>query len=368
MVDHAERPHQVERPWKYYAALAASASPLPFAIMPFFTDDWSTTGAAFAFLAGAYIATSIYVVQENEVGGIWIFQQRAMEVGPGIYLVPRVIGELNKLPTSSQQDQIPGEPEQISKRHDEEGLQPGQVYPIRVTTAADPGTDFNDDPLSKRLTLEVTISIVWRVRHTHFFEMWERIPGANWEEMRARVVKQLRDTAETQLVERISSRTTARVLTEFAVLNEEIKEELQKAIGPWGIEIESCELQAPDVPLEVNQALARLSAAHADGVATVTTAQAARQAEVLRATGEAEGRERLAEAERTEIHKRGIGMKQAAAELDISGADYYRGDVARDTVGEGDLVLGLDLEAAVQAIGIGKAALRGDKKKESSDA
>lgn len=367
MADHDETSRAAQKSWKYYAVLAATASPLPFAAMPFITKDWSAMSAALVALYGAYVATSIYVVQENEVGGIWVFQQRAWSVGPGIYLVPRFVAELNKLPTSSQQDQIPSEPELISKRPDDQGLDEHQFHPIRVTTAMDPAQDFNDDPLTKRLTLEVTLSIVWRVRaKADFFEMWERIPGNTWEAMRTRVLKQLRDTGETQIVEKVSRRTTAALLQHFAEVNDEIKVELQAAVDRWGIEIESCELQSPDIPKEVNVALAGIAAAHANAVATVTTAQAGSRAEVQRATGEAEGRERLAEARRAEIQAEGKGMKEAAAELGISGADYYRGHVAKGTLGEGDLVLGVDLEAAVQAIGLGKTILRNDKDKGTS--
>ncbi|MES2994789.1 MAG: SPFH domain-containing protein [Patescibacteria group bacterium] len=367
MVDHHESPPETAKLWKYGLTLLATASPIPLVWGPFFTKDWSLDQSAPLLLLGAYVASSIYVVQENEIGGIWVFQQRAMEVGPGFYLVPRIMAELNKLPTSSQQDQIPGEPELISKKPDDQGLLPGQVHPIRVTTKAGPSGDFTDDPLSKRLTLEVTLSIVWRIRKSHFFEMWERIPGSTWEEMRARVVKQLRDTGETQIVEKVSRRTTADLLENFAAVNEEIKAELQEAVNRWGIEIETCELQAPDIPKDVNDALARLAAEHAHGVADVIKAQAHSKVEVLRATGEAEGRERLAEAKRVEHVKEGLGMKEAADALDISGSQYYSGQIAKVTVGEGDLVLGVDLEAAVQAIGLGKTILRSGTSKETKE-
>ncbi len=358
----------VGKPAKYVAALVATTAPaLPLILPLMFGDPLGASRIAMLVALGAYHLTSLHVVQENELAGIWVLQQRALAVGPGFYPVPRGIAELNKLPTSSQQDQFPADPEKISKKDDALGLEDKLFRPIRVTTAqVNPDEPPSDDPLATRLTLEVTFSVVWKLHKDYFFDMWERIPGADWNEKYLRIVRQMRDTGEVQIAEIVGQHTPDYIIAHIAEINDKIKDELQKALAKWGIEIEEALLQSPDFPKAVNVAIANVAAARANGAATITTARATREASILEADGKAEGRKLLAEAARVELAKQGQGIKDAATAVNMSGADYRAGEVAMATIGQADLVLGT--EGVAQAMGLGRAILRGNDKTEKTDA
>lgn len=341
----------------YLLVVGAVFLPLLFALDALVTDlvngSFPLLPISWLVAFGAYYLTSVRVVQENEVGGIFVLQQRAWAIGPGYYFAPRFLTELHTLPIKDNQDQFPGNPEQISKRHDEADLN-GMLRPFRIPTAGSQGSS-DDDPLNTRMTLEPLVSVVWRLRQSGFFEMWIRIPGNNWKEKRANIHKQMYDSIHSMLGKSLSSRTPAKIFEELSEIDAELKDVLEKTLSKFGVDLDRVEMQPPDLPYDVNKALARIAEARADKQARIKQAEGEKQAEVLIQTGVAEGRERLAEADYIERKKRGEGDRAAAEALGMSGEDYRAGEIAKETVGEGDLVLGA--EGIAQAVGLGRLVI-----------
>lgn len=304
-----------------------------------------------------YYVTSVYIVQEDHVAGIFVLQQYAWEIGPGVYFVPRFITEVGDLPVSFEQDQFPGDPERISKQRDDLALN-GLLRPFRTPTAgSEPGD--SDDPLNTRMTLEPTASVVWRLRRRSFFEMWIRVPGKTWPEKKINIRKQMYDSLHSMLGKSVAKRTPAQIFEQLEEIDLELEMALQIALEKFGVEIDRVEMQPPDLTHAVNIALAGISEARAQKQAGITRAEEEKQSEILRQEGIALGRERLSEADRKERQNRGVGDMEAAKALGMSGADFRAGEIAKETIGEGTMVLGV--EGIAQAMGLGKLIL-GDKK------
>lgn len=302
----------------------------------------------------AYILASIRFVQTDEIGGIMVLERPAKEVEAGIAFVPLWLTELHTFPLSVQQTQFPADPELISKRRDAEGLLPGQVRPIRITTHAPRKPKDSDDMLDVQMTIEVTFAVRWQIERGDFFNFFVNIPGDGWEAKKAEINRQMRDSGETDLVEEVSKYTLGEVLKNIETLNGGLATCLQENVGHWGILILEARMQTPDITHELNIALAGIPTARANAEATVTNAEA----EKIRLTREGEGR---AAAKRAELTAEGEGLIGAARALEMEGQDYLALQIARDTVGEGDLIIGL--EGVEKVIGLGKTIMQAGGKK-----
>lgn len=307
------------------------------------TEPILGTAVAAAWLIAwlAYVLTSFQIVQENEAGGIFVLQNPAREVEPGLRFAPRFITELNKLPLTSQQNEFPDNPENVSKRDDAEGLPPGMKRPLRVTTdGIEPSeAGLHTDPLKRRLTLELQVVVVWRLAKGRFFDMWNRLPESRGSSRFARLIEQMYDSVDVQVTEKVSQVTPAELLKNFASINEKIATELQNDLGRWGVEIERAHLKSPDIPKDVNDALAAVVAGTATAQRDVIAAEGAKRATQLAAEGERYRIEQIAEARKTEERLRGEGQRAAADALGVDGEQYFVGHVLTETVGEGSVII-----------------------------
>lgn len=341
--------------WKYNFAVALVLLPgvialsvgLIWAILGHFNlSAWSIF-----LLSFAYWITSIRTVQTNELAGVMVLEQPAFESGPGLLFVPRFICEMDTMPAYTVQEQFPADPEKVSKRDDDLGLREGEFRPIRAITAGAKEA-FGDDPLNTRMTLEVTFAVRWRLRQEGFFDMYVKIPGRRWLDKVATIRQHMRDTGETELLEEITERAPFEVVRDMHKLNDDLKSELQNAVQNWGIEIEEARMQAPDFPHELNIELARVGAARARKQTTVTDAEGRKQADILAAEAKKQAAILEGEGKKQATILEGEGIKAAAESIGIPGGDYYAGQIAKETIGEGDVILGA--EGIAQVVGLGK--------------
>ncbi len=328
-----------------------------------FKPEWTIPAVEWAVLGllATYYLTSLRKVETGMIAGITLLEEPVLEVGAGWYFVPRFLMEIDFMPAYTLQDQFPGNPEQVSKRDDNMGLLPGEFRPIRAMTAGAREED-GEDPINTRLTLELIFAVRWRVRIDGFFNVYVKIPGRNWAEKVQNIRQHLRDTGETELVEEITERTPFEINRDMHLLNDSLKEELQAAVENWGIEIEEARIQAPDWPHDLNIKLSQIAEAKATKIIVRTQAEAESARLTLVAEGKANEINLLAEAERNRLAKVGEGQRAAADALGITGREFYAGEIAKETVGEGDLILG---EAGIgQAIGLGAHVLDKFQKKD----
>lgn len=357
------------QPARYYGwALGTTAllNVLPFAAIPlggihigsFTLFDSYWLGA----LALAYDIASIKSVQTDEIAGITVLERPAVETDAGVKFAPLGLTELHRVPRGLQEDQLPSDPENISKKPDNEEFDKTMFKPMRITTAGPaPGSD-DSDMLDVRLTLEPTAAVVWQVREKGFFEFFINIDGKNWPQKRAFLLKQMRDTVEAQLVIEFGKHTAGELYKNIETITETIREALANKMETWGITICSLTLQNLGPDHATNTAMGLVPQARAKRTAMIHEAEGEQKSTVMRAQGQADAAKIAAAAREVTLAAEGKGTMEAAKALGMSGADYTASLVAREALGKGDVILGL--EGLAQVVGLGKYIY--DTKKEEA--
>jgi len=247
-----------------------------------------------------YAVLSFKTVGAEEKAAVLFFGRPMSEVQSGLVFVPWLICTLRKESRLTIQIQIPGEPEEIDKSGvDETGVAKGKVLPIRATTTSfdivkdnpdfsgDPALNQND-PLSVRMTLEVTAQIRFKIKDIVKFI---RNIGSTKE-----AKKQLRDTAEAVIKSEFAKRTPALIIAHWS----EISDILKKKIGilvrddlntpeddeGWGVLIETAQLIDVDINKKVNEALSLVTAAKITAVKVEIDAKAAKLKKTEEGLGE----------------------------------------------------------------------------------
>ncbi|MDB5237370.1 MAG: hypothetical protein JWL88_472 [Parcubacteria group bacterium] len=302
-----------------------------------------------------YDAVSFRSVQTDEIAGITVLERPTIETDSGVKFVPPGLTELHRIPRGLQEDQVPSDPENISKKPDNEEFDKTMYKPMRITTAgpAQGETEKDDtDMLDVRLTLEPTAAIIWQVKQKGFFEFFINIDGKTWPEKRAFLLKQMRDTVEAQLQIEFGQHTPSEIYKKTAEIAESIRVVLAEKMSIWGITICSLTLQNLEPDHATNAAMGLVPQARAKRAAAIHEAEGEKQATVMRAEGQAEAAVIAAGARVKTLAAEGEGNIAAAKALEMTGRDYIASLVAREVLGKGDVILGP--EGIAQAVGLGK--------------
>lgn len=273
------------------------------------------------FPCALYYVASCFFVRTNEFAGVTVLEIPAIECTAGFVFVPLWLAVLHRLPRAEQEDQFPGEPEQISNLPDEEAdrTKSTLLEPIRITTGGpevgEEAEKFKGDLLNERLTLEPTIVVHWQVEfdaktsdgYAGFFNFYVNMPGDTWSQKYHGVLKRMRDTAEGVLNSELSKHSAGWAIANKDKLVQMVFDELAQEVSDWGISI--CQVQVLNlVPhRSVNVALGTIPEAKAQGeaevisasnkkMAMITLAQAEKEVIVLRSQGEGEGLKVFADA------------------------------------------------------------------------
>lgn len=296
-------------------------------------------------------------VRESEYGGITALNIPAREVGSGWHYQP-LLCAVHTMPKASQQYEFPDEPENVSKRRDAEGLKPNEVRPMRITVGP-AEAEYEGDPLNTRQALEISTVNEFRLKPKGFFELWINIPGETWEEKLVAIRQRLRDSNETELMEELAKRSPPNILKNVKAVNAKLKEEIQEAVEEFGVEIIRAKIKSPDFPVRVNEGLADIAVASTSAIKVGIDAAAEKGRLVTVSEGERQAGINKAEIRKAELAAEGEGLAAAAKSVGVTGAQQLAAQVARDTIGEADMIIGL--EGASQAIGLGKAILKAQK-------
>lgn len=307
----------------------------------------------------------------------------------GLYYSPWGLTKVRRIPRGVLQVQFPGEPEDVQKTSDKEALRivemkignkiiaKARVRPVRVITHEDPESD-STDPLSSRIVSVASWVDRFRIEEPIFFFTEF---GGDFEE----VIKQLRDLGETIIGEQVSQRTAAQLVDELpsinAILHQKHQTRIEEGIvnvgnnkevqrSPWGFVIEDSNFIPFDVGKDVAVALQTIVTAKAEARTIRTLANA--NADKTRITADADKyrleKEGLGEGSKDAsiLAGEGRGLKRQAKSLNIKPSDALAAQVAKETVGEGDLILGS--EGIAKAIGIGRTIFNSSKTSDASDA
>jgi len=320
-------------------------------IGPFLIGLWTLTTLTQAL----WILASIKVFRVDELGAITFYELPMIRVRRGPKLVIALLFQVYRFSGSMQNDQFPGEPELIQRTDDSKPLstieitrdgrkiQALMVRPIRITTSA-PKPELGDQILNTQMVLEVTFWARWIIVDP-FLMMVNT--GGDIERVRS----QMRDTGETLLNDEFTTKTPAELVSNFRSIRDALEEALAKSVKTWGIAVSTAGITSPDL----NHALA-------SALRDVATEKAKSEGVKAKAKGDRVKVEQAGYAEGKAIEEilagKGRGLKRSAALAGegITPADILAAQVAEATLGEGDIILGM--EGIAQALGLGKTIFK----------
>jgi len=326
-------------------------------------DIAETNGISVGALAAAgltlWFVLSLRSLKNTVFGAAFLFGKPALKMsGGGLWFVPLGIFQVHIIPAVVMQIQLPGEPEDVQKTSDKEPLRVAiieidgkevartKVRPIRITTKR-PGNDTgaNDDPLNTQLTITPSFWYRWHVVDPFLYEL---ALGSE-----AGAAQNLRDKGETILTQHITKMTPAELTSSFKDIQDAFEAESKKDVAEWGIAIEDSGL----VPFDYGKAIAVTldNIGIAKGEVAIATSAAAKtiiaaEAEKTKRTLEGEGDGAAEESIRA---GRGRGIQAIAKVTRSQGAQtVLAAEVAENTIGKGDVIIGTD--GIQQVLGIGK--------------
>jgi hypothetical protein len=286
--------------------------------------------------------------------------------GPGFEFNPPILTERLCMPSSIVEEQIPADPEFISRMHDADEKRVYMKKPIRVTSApAKEGEANKKDPLNGRLTFSPLISISYQLERIGFFQMYVNLPGNTWLEKRYFILKMLRDAADSLLREVIPQFTAAEVNSKQAEIVQRVWDKLIEKTDQWGIIIVDVGIQGLEPPLAINQAFESIVETEIAGENTVTTAKFASDAKIIAAEADLQARIKGAQASYIETTRHGEAQKKVAADLGMRGSDLAALQMVEKTIAPTDkTIVGVagvrDLLAMGKAVMGTNAAKKGD--------
>lgn len=310
-----------------------------------------------------WTVSSIKVLQADELGAVLMYGLPMIKIRRGPKFLVTGLFQLERFMATVAQNQFPDEPELIQKTDDKTPLEivevtapdgsvtkRSKVRPIRITTAK-PRADAPDDILNVQMIVEFTFWVRWIVVNPFLFIV---NAGGSIDN----VVKQMRDVGESCLNSEVTKQTPSQLITGFEKLQKKLQEELKKSVERWGVRVENVGMTAPDLNHEVAMALRDIPKAKAEAVQVRVRAEA----EEYRLAQEGKGRGKARE---EELAGEGRGYKRAGKFIGVEPQEVLAAQVARETVGQGDLVLGA--EGIAQAVGLGRAILKQKPKPQTKE-
>lgn len=313
-------------------------------------------------------ALSLKKIEPDELGAVLFWGKTMIPVRRGPKFIVAGIFQLERFKASVRQNQFPDEPEFVQKTDDETPLQMveidlpdgtkmsrSKVRPIRITTGK-PEEGKEGDILNVQMVVEFTFWVRWIVVNPFLYIV--NTDGSDDASRAAGVVKQMRDTGESALSKEVTTMTPSVLISNFAGLQSKLQQAVIEKVAPWGVKVVDLGMTAPDINHQVASALRDIPKEKAIAVQVRTKADA--EAYRLEKEGEGLGKKRAAE-----LTGEGRGYKAMADILGITGGEALAAQVARDTVGEGDLIVGM--EGITQVLAMGKAVLANSKKPEKKE-
>ncbi len=247
-----------------------------------------------------HFVASFRTLHAQNIGGVLFFGAFVKEVEPGIIIVPifscRLVSETGLV----IQRQFPDEPENIDKTGNDVPAE-GKVFPVRVTHAE----KKSDDPLDRRITSETTFIVRFKIKKGDFKDFYTNIGSIE------EVIKQMRDTGESQLKIEFSSQTVAEALKNQSETNNNLKNKIESLVEYWGIHVEDVHIIEIGLNHAINKAIAGVPEAEYKKKSTITDAEAQKEKQILEGRGKAE-------AEKLLLQAKAVGYKKIAKELGIT--------------------------------------------------
>jgi hypothetical protein len=369
-------------PKKYWYSVGVSAIPLAYAALQATYDYFSGGGASGIHLGGStlpfsvlaplaaspYYYASTYLIDAKEFFGIYTLERPAKEGRSGLVYAPRGYNRLERLPRAEQQDQFPGEPEQIRHMSAEQAqlARSELLEPMFITTGGietDPkyADELKYDAMNGHYTFEPTFTVTWQVEldvnrndeDEGFFEFALNISGNTWEEKYRTILKRMRDAGEEALGEIMAAHSAAWCIKYRAIIVEAVKARIRERVTEWGIVI--CEVTVLNINggKTLSEKLGNILGANADAQVTVTAATAEATATTIRAGAEKERlikeSEGLAQAAVNAGEASGTAYAKKAEKMGMKPEEIFDREIASTMFGKKTVVFGGDGVAQMMA-------------------
>lgn len=351
-------------------AVAVLIGTLGFAI---FGEDVGSIGLpawqVFLGLAIIWLAASIKRLGPDELGAVLLWGKTMIPVRRGPKIVIVGIFQLERFRASRRNRQFPDDVEFIQRDDDKKALETVKVIlpdgreierqkvrPMRMTTAKPKTKEEGGDPediLNVQMTVDFTFWVRWIIVDPFLYIV--NTLGYDDASRAEMVEKQMRDTGETVLTILVSKRTPSQLISDMGVIQAELLTTFKKMAKGWGVEIDDLGLTSPDLSHDLATALRDIPMQKAKTVQQQAIADQVRisaDAEAYRLEQEGKG---LGAKKRLELTGEGQGYMEMAKILGIEGREALGAQVVRDTVGKGDLIVGMD--GVKDVIALGKAVL-----------
>lgn len=215
-------------------------------------------------------------------------------LGSGPKFLPPGIVTLHPFTQEVLQKQEPGEPENVFKGDDSEALPEGKVRPIRILTGAP--VAGASGILAIQMAIEVTFFYRYRILDPLTF-----LVNVNGQEQ---FEKQIRDTAERLLTEKVSQTPGVEALiSSIATIREDLEKLIKNKVKGWGVEIIEVGIPAPDISKILAKALLKVGEDRAAAGGVRALADAARYKLEQEGAGKASAERALIEAVNASLAK-----------------------------------------------------------------
>lgn len=320
-------------------------------------------------------------INENERAARIFFGQNAGDIASGVPFAPLGLIKVRAVSINVTQREFPGNPNEVY--HGDLSKDPGanlagKVLPIRIPfrssitldeakylfeelTVSNPKThsevtfkhDVPPDGLGNRITAELYMIVRFAPRDIYqFVRTIGSIEAA---------IKQIEDEMVSTATQFLGRMSYAQAIANMRWLDIILYQAVARRTGcedadnsdpdhSWGIELHDVRIKSIELDHTTNQKVRDAAAAHFEASATITAAEAEKQAITLRGQGEAEAAKDLEE--RT-LTGRAVGQKKMSEELGVSGAEVQAAEVARAMAeGGNSIIFGADgLAQAASVVG-----------------
>lgn len=257
----------------------------------------------------AYTIGSFRVVGVDQVGGADFFGTPVMQFGRGLKWVPLGIMNFRREYATFVQSEFPGDADHIEWRDEKEALPAGKVRPIYALTGEDRDGKL---PTDRQMNIGMSALAKFQVVPDRFFDFVMNVGpvdaakkdvvkatitgGENVSDFQLEVVRHLRDTTTTVLIEVVGQLSLNEMTKHMHLVNLLYWRRLEETVVTWGIRMVEVRVTKMNPGHEFNAAIQQRGTAMARRDAAITDAEGEKKKRILEGEGTAAAEKALLEA------------------------------------------------------------------------
>lgn len=197
---------------------------------------------ALVFIPLGWVIFSIHTISNTEQASNKFLGTPVSNIPPGkgLMVIPAILFQVTKYTYKTQQEQFPGETDEVFKGHDDEPLPPNMVRPLRITTGAPVEGADETNPLAIQMTLIFLYYLRVRLIDPLKFE----VSYGSWDEF----WRQIQDTGDKLLNTTVAATPGVAALIENVNgLMERLEKVMEEMCKEGGLFLVESGISAPDL-------------------------------------------------------------------------------------------------------------------------